>query len=71
MGGDFAPEATVLGAIEAKIDLPENHHIVLIGSEEKAREIIKREKADVSGFEFINTTQVIEMGDHATKTMRK
>ena len=71
MGGDFAPEATVLGAIQARKEFPEGHHIILVGDANKAKEIIEREAYDASLFEFIHTTEVIEMSDHATKAMRK
>lgn len=71
MGGDFAPEATVLGAIQARKEFPEGHHITLVGDANKAKEIIEREAYDASLFEFIHTTEVIEMSDHATKAMRK
>ena len=71
MGGDFAPEAAVLGAIQARKEFPEGHHITLVGDANKAKEIIEREAYDASLFEFIHTTEVIEMSDHATKAMRK
>jgi glycerol-3-phosphate acyltransferase PlsX len=71
MGGDYAPEATVLGAIQARREFPKDHQITLIGDSDAAKEIIKREAYDVSLFEFIHTTEVIEMADHATKAMRK
>ena len=71
MGGDFAPEAAVLGAIQARREFSEEHQITLIGDSDAAKEIIKREAYDASLFEFIHTTEVIEMADHATKAMRK
>ena len=71
MGGDYAPEATVLGAIQARREFPKDHQITLIGDSDAAKEIIKREAYDASLFEFIHTTEVIEMADHATKAMRK
>ncbi len=71
MGGDFAPEAAVLGAIQARREFSEEHQITLIGDSDVAKEIIKREAYDASLFEFIHTTEVIEMADHATKAMRK
>jgi len=71
MGGDFAPEAMVLGAIEACKTLPANAKIVLVGDSEQAKNIINREKADISAFDYVQTSEVIEMGDHATKAMRQ
>jgi glycerol-3-phosphate acyltransferase PlsX len=71
MGGDFAPEATVLGAIEAQKLFSEKHTITLVGDSDAAKAILLREGVDPSLFNFVHTTQVIEMGDHATKAMRK
>ena len=68
---DFAPEATVLGAIQASKEFPEGHHITLVGDANKAKEIIEREAYDASLFEFIHTTEVIEMSGRTTKAMRK
>ena len=67
MGGDFAPEASVLGSIKALEELPENVKLVLIGDEVKIREILSRENVDPAVFEIVNTTEVIEMGDHPAK----
>ena len=71
MGGDFAPEATVLGAIEAQKHFSDKHTITLVGDSDAAKTILSREGVDHSLFNFVHTTQVIEMGDHATKSMRK
>ena len=71
MGGDYAPEATVLGAIEAQKELPENVRIVMIGDEEQIMKILKREAVSVSLFDIIGTTEVIEMQEHPAKAFRK
>jgi phosphate acyltransferase len=71
MGGDFAPEATVMGAIIASSILPENVRIVLIGDEKKILEITRREKFDHSLFDIVHTEEVITMGDHPAKAFSK
>jgi len=71
MGGDFAPDATVLGAIEAQKQFSKQHTITLVGDSDIAKAIIEREGVDTSLFDFVHTSEVIEMGDHATKAMRK
>lgn len=68
MGGDFAPEATVSGAILAQDKLPEDSNLVLIGNKKKIRNILLREKRDPEAFEIIPTTEQIEMGDHPAKS---
>ncbi|MCD6565252.1 MAG: phosphate acyltransferase PlsX [Bacteroidales bacterium] len=71
MGGDFAPEATILGALEAVNELPENIKLVLIGNREKIIPLLDRENADHNQFEIVNAAEVIEMGDHPAKSFTK
>tara|TARA_Y100000813_G_scaffold39104_1_gene26572 strand:- start:62 stop:1000 length:939 start_codon:yes stop_codon:yes gene_type:complete len=70
MGGDFAPEAIVLGAIEARKEIPSEHSITLVGDTEIAKNILLKEQVDPSLFSLVHASEVIEMGDHATKAMR-
>ncbi len=69
MGGDFAPKATVLGAILAYKELPSDIRIVLIGDQKAATEILLEEGQDVANFDFVHTEEVIEMGEHPTKAL--
>ena len=71
MGGDFAPEATVLGAILAHKEMSSEDRIVLIGDQDKINEILNREEVDVHNFDIIHTTQVIGMRDHPAKAFNK
>ena len=70
MGGDFAPEATVKGAILAQKELTSDEKIVLIGNSKKAKEIIAAENADANAFEFIHTEEVIGMDEHPAKAFK-
>ena len=70
MGGDFAPEAIVLGAIEARKEIPSEHSITLVGDTEIVKNIFIKEEVDLSLFTLVHASEVIEMGDHATKAMR-
>ncbi len=67
MGGDFAPEATVLGAIQAKKELPEDFELVLIGDESAISRILEREGEDVEAYNIVPSTEVITMNDHPAK----
>lgn len=67
LGGDFAPEATVMGAIEAVKELSSDVTLVLIGDQEAIQSILQREGADSSRFEIVHTTDTIGMGEHPTK----
>ena len=68
MGGDFAPKATVLGAILAYKEIPDSK-LVLIGDKEAALKILTENGESADNFEFVNTTEVIGMGEHPTKAI--
>lgn len=67
MGGDFAPDATISGAVLAYSELPKDVKLVLIGDEGQIRSGLAAKGADVSAFEIVHTTEVIGMGEHPTK----
>ncbi len=67
MGGDFAPEAAVKGAIIALDRLDQNSRIVLFGDNDAITKILSDEGVDPSKFDIIHTTEVIEMCDHPAK----
>jgi glycerol-3-phosphate acyltransferase PlsX len=69
MGGDFAPQATILGAIAAYDTLPAEHRLVLIGDKDRAISILQENNTDPGHFEFVHTTEVIGMGEHPTKAI--
>ena len=68
MGGDFAPEAAVLGAIEAHKALS-GATLVLIGDKSIAVKILQDNNFSPDNFEFVHTTEVIGMGEHPTKAI--
>ncbi len=69
MGGDFAPNNELDGAILAAKELPPHIKIVLIGDSSVAKKYITEKKGDPSVFEFVHTTEVIQMGEHPTKAL--
>jgi glycerol-3-phosphate acyltransferase PlsX len=71
MGGDFAPKAAVLGAIEAHKVLPEGQKLVLIGDKQIALSILHENNYSSDHFEFVHTTEVIDMHDHPAKAIIK
>lgn len=71
MGGDFAPEAAVKGAMLAAEVLPENQKIVLIGDKDVALKIIREAGGDPAFFEFVHAPDIISMGEHPTKAFTK
>ncbi len=67
MGGDFAPDAVIEGAVDALNLLPAEDRLVLIGDSNAIREKLASLEAEASRFEIIHTSQVIEMADHPAK----
>lgn len=67
MGGDYAPEAIIEGAIDSLNNLSGDDKLVLIGDQHSIFSKLKAESADPSVFEIIHTNQVIEMGDIPSK----
>lgn len=69
MGGDFAPQATILGAIAARKALSAGQQLVLIGDKQVAVELLQKNDIDPGNFEFHHTTDVIGMGEHPAKAV--
>lgn len=69
MGGDYAPKANVLGAIEAHQSLGPNEHIVLIGDTQQIKPLLAEKGFNPDHFEYVHTEEVIGMGEHATKAI--
>ena len=70
MGGDYAPEEIVLGAIDAikSLDL----EVVLVGDENRIRDVLKQYGAKESKrLSIVHSSEVIEMGEHPAQAIRK
>ena len=70
MGGDYAPQKTVHGAILALNELPSDTKIVLFGRESEILSELKQYNINATNFEIINCTDVIDMGEHPTKAFK-
>ena len=71
MGGDFAPEAAVKGAVMAVDAIGDECRIVLFGDEDRIRAVLKAENCAADRFDIVHTTEVIEMGDHPAKAFQQ
>jgi glycerol-3-phosphate acyltransferase PlsX len=69
MGGDFAPDATVEGAIMAQAVFKNNATTVLIGDEATILNTLKKLGADPNQFEIVHASQQIAMHEHPTKAL--
>ena len=67
MGGDFAPEVAVEGAVMALKKVGKDSRIVLFGDKERILELLKKHKCSADNFDIVPTTEVIEMHDHPAK----
>jgi glycerol-3-phosphate acyltransferase PlsX len=71
MGGDFAPEAAVNGAILANRELEPNQRIVLFGDKERIQDLISQNSGSINDFDIVHCTEVIGMGENPAKTFTK
>lgn len=70
MGGDYAPEQTVKGAVNA-VNSSDEIKVLLVGREESIREELKKYEYDSRLIEVVNATEIIEMGDVPTAAVKK
>lgn len=68
MGGDFAPLEAVRGALAAKQEIA-GLSPVLFGDRERINACLKELDLPEDAFEIIHASEVIEMGEHATKAI--
>lgn len=68
MGGDFAPDAVIEGAVDSLKHLSKEERLVLIGDEAAILLKLNELSTEPSLFDIVHTTQVIEMGDHPAKS---
>jgi len=71
MGGDFAPSATVKGAILALQEMPKDSRVVLIGDEALISDELQKENADIKTFDIVHAPDVIGMAEHPAKAFTK
>ena len=69
MGGDYAPQETVRGAVLARNELPASVELVLIGDSIEIHKLLKEYKADESQFTIVHASDVIGMGDNPARAV--
>jgi glycerol-3-phosphate acyltransferase PlsX len=70
-GGDFAPKATIDGALLAREVLSNDVILVLLGDEEIIRQEFDARGKTLEGFEVIHAPEVITYHDHPTRALPK
>lgn len=71
MGGDFAPKATILGAILAQKELPSEDRIVLFGHKDIILEHLRENGGNPELFEIVHAEDVIDMNEKPVKALLK
>jgi len=69
LGGDFAPEANIAGAVLAKKELPQDVRLVLIGDQDQILSGLNAYGADANDYEIVHAPDVITMHDHPTRAI--
>ncbi len=70
MGGDYAPQKTVHGAVLALNELPKDITVVLFGKENQILSELKHHNIKADNFEIVDCSKVIDMGEHPTKAFK-
>lgn len=68
-GGDFAPDANVLGALYAIDKLPKEVQIALIGKRDEITSVLEANDYSGSRLKIIDAPEVITMHDHPTRAI--
>jgi len=71
MGGDYAPEKTIKGAILAGNELPKDTKLIFFGKQKKIELILSKQEITNLNFEIVNCDEIISMGEHAIKAFKK
>ena len=71
MGGDFAPQAAVAGALLAAEQLAGRATIVLIGQEDAVWPLLQAAGPAGAALEFVAASQIIEMAEHPAKAFQQ
>jgi glycerol-3-phosphate acyltransferase PlsX len=69
MGGDFAPKATVEGAVIAAKEFSSEVQIMLIGQESVLKPLLTEH--NLPNIHIIHADEVIEMGEHPTRALQQ
>jgi glycerol-3-phosphate acyltransferase PlsX len=71
MGGDYAPEREIAGALEALRESNEKFEIVLVGDEQVLRRELVKQKANDLSCPVMHASQVVTMEDSPTAALKQ
>lgn len=70
MGGDYAPQTTIEGALLAHKELPDDVRVVLIGQEQLILSELEKRNISSGTFDIVNAPEVIEMKEKPIKAFQ-
>jgi glycerol-3-phosphate acyltransferase PlsX len=71
MGGDYAPQNIIAGAVEALADFSDLTKLYLVGDTPRIEAELKKHNCTDQRIEIVHTTQIVEMTDGATESVRR
>ncbi len=69
LGGDFAPDANISGAVLAKKELPSDVQLVLLGDRDQISSGLSLLGENPDNYEIVHAPDVITMHDHPTRAI--
>ena len=69
LGGDFAPDANISGAVLAKKELPGDVKLVLLGDRDQISSGLLSLNVSLGDYEIVHAPDVITMHDHPTRAI--
>lgn len=69
LGGDFAPDANIAGAVLARKELPQDTRIVLIGDQDQILSGLNALNESPELYDIVHAPDVITMHDHPTRAI--
>lgn len=70
MGGDFAPENPVAGAVDALAELPSSCEILLVGREADVAETLARHGSQPERIRIVDAPEIVEMSEKPLAALR-
>ncbi len=71
MGGDYAPQTVVEGAVEAALSFSDINEIVIVGKEAAIKRELNRHKIPGGRISVHHASEVIDMGESPVKAVKK
>ncbi len=71
MGGDFAPDSTIQGAILAKEVIGNTDKITLVGQKKIILDKLNEFGSDCNDFNIVHAGEIISMGEHPLKAFSR